>query len=141
MLLMFKKKEIEPCSSIKIYGDSQVRGLSSHLPDKCIVNCYPGATVDRIDINMSNIQTNAGKHFIVHVGGNDIDKCSSEELKRKYVSLLGNLKNVRLEGKKFITVTGIIPRLNRSSLWYSIIIIIIIIIFQTDIQGTCLQRA
>ena len=106
-------------SSVKIVGDSQVRGLSNHLPRNSLVYCYPGATVDRIDHNIRQIKINSNDHIISHVGGNDVENCRSEELMSKYESLLNYLRLQRLGRDISSSITGIIPRLNQSSYWYS----------------------
>ena len=115
----FEKIKVQPCSRVKVFGDSQVRGLSTHLKEKCLVNCYPGATVNRIDSVIEGAQMNDGDHVIIHVGGNDNDHCPSEELMRKYLSLLHRLKEKRKGCNMSVTLTGIVPRMNKGSYWYS----------------------
>ena len=121
-------KNIEK-SKLKVIGDSQVRNLGVELIKDMknlnpLVTCYPGANINRIDDNVTQSTIGKGDNLLIHVGGNDTDNSKTEALIKNYDKLLETLryKRLRCEGKLKIFITGIIPRMYKTNMWYSKVI-------------------
>ena len=109
------------CGNILIAGDSMIRHYGSGIEENTRLRtttvCKPGKGINEVS---SDLEKNivCHKYTLLSVGGNDIGKFGSIELRSKYRKLLDIIKSRQ---NKCI-ILGVLPRLRENNEWHSRVI-------------------
>jgi hypothetical protein len=101
--------------TVLLVGDSMVRGVGTHLKkDNKMFDTldFGGARIEDIAEKFKTIGEGPESHVVVMVGTNNLKSEGTEEIMRKYKSLIADLKQHRY---KSVSMIGILQRADTSS--------------------------
>lgn len=105
------------CNKVTVVGDSLVRYLGEEVQNRLDVEvktvCLPGQGVTQVKDRISSLPRD--ELLIVSVGGNDLGKVGSVEIRNRYKKLIETSKG---NNQKCI-LTGVLPRPRETSEWTS----------------------
>ena len=107
--------QVEEEPSLFLVGDSIVRHQEEEFcrrKGRRKNYCFPGVKIEGVKEKVADLVSNAPQEsvFVVHVGTNDLAKGRSEEVFRRYTSLIKEFRDRRTK----VVISGILPRFDLS---------------------------